>query len=150
MIDTALLDALPVAVYTTDAEGHITSYNEAAAELWGCRPEIGTTRWCGSHKIYWPDGRPLPHDECPMAICLKEERPVRGAEAVAERPDGTRVRYLPFPTPLRDASGNITGAVNLLMDLSERDKTEALSAQLAAIVASSDDAIISKKLDGRI
>ncbi len=150
MIDTVLLDALPVAIYTTDAEGRITYFNESAAEFWGCRPEIGTDRWCGSWKLYWPDGRPLPHDECPMAVTLKEGRPVRGVEAVAERPDGTRVRFAPFPTPLRDASGWITGAINLLMDLAERDKAEVLSAQLAAIVASSDDAIISKKLDGRI
>jgi len=150
MIDTALLDALPVAIYTTDAEGRITFYNEAAAELWGCRPEIGTDRWCGSWKVYWPDGRPLPYDECPMAICLKEGRPVRGVEAVAERPDGTRVRYMPFPTPLHDDAGRMIGAINLLMDLSERDKAQVLSAQLAAIVECSDDAIVSKKLDGRV
>ncbi len=71
MIDTVLLDALPVAIYTTDAEGRITYFNESAAEFWGCRPEIGTDRWCGSWKLYWPDGRPLPHDECPMAVTLK-------------------------------------------------------------------------------
>src|SRR5262249_44695541 len=98
----------------------------------------------------WPDGRPLPHDESPMTVALREGRPVRGIEAVGERPDGTRVRFLPFPTPLRDAFGNITGVINLLMDLSERDRSEAISAQLAAIVASSDDAIISKTLEGRI
>jgi PAS domain S-box-containing protein len=150
MIDTALLDALPVAIYTTDAEGRITYYNESAAELWGCRPEIGTDRWCGSLKIYWPDGRRLPHDECPMAICLKEGRPVRGVETIAERPDGTRVRFMPFPSPLRDDAGQMIGAINLLMDLSERDKAQALSSQVAAIVESSDDAIVSKKLDGRV
>jgi PAS domain S-box-containing protein len=150
MTDPNLLAALPVAVYTTDAEGRITSYNEAAADLWGCRPEIGSDRWCGSWRLFTPDGRPLPHDECPMAMTLKEGRPIRGVEAIAERPDGTRVRFLPFPTPLRDISGRITGAVNLLMDLTERHRAEALSVQLAAIVASSDDAIISKTLDGRI
>jgi len=150
MIDTALIDALPVAIYTTDAEGCITYYNDSAAELWGCRPEIGTARWCGSYRLFRLNGEPLRHDECPTAVALREGRPVRGIEAIAERPDGSRVRFLPFPTPMRDESGRITGAVNLLMDLSERDKTEALSAQLAAIVASSDDAIISKTLDGRI
>jgi len=150
MTDPGLLDALPVAVYTTDAEGRITYYNQAAAELWGCRPEIGSNRWCGSWRLFWPDGRPLPHDECPMALALKEGQPIRGIEAVAERPDGTRVRFLPFPTPLRDASGNITGAINLLMDRAEHDRAEIASARLAAIVASSDDAIVSKTLDGRI
>ena len=111
MLGTELLDALPVAVYMTDAEGRITYYNEAAAELWGHRPELGTSRWCGAWKIYWPDGRSLPHDQCPMAIALREGREVRGVSAIAERPDGTRVHLMPYPTLLRDASGKIVGAV---------------------------------------
>src|SRR5712692_7474160 len=147
---TDLLELLPVAVYTTDAGGRITFYNEAAADLWGHRPELGNSQWCGSWRLYWPDGRPLPHDECPMAVALKEGRPVRGVEAVAERPDGTRVPFLPYPTPLKDASGRVIGAINLLVDLGERKHAELEAARLAAIVASSDDAIISKTLDGCI
>ncbi|HEV3395024.1 MAG TPA: PAS domain S-box protein [Xanthobacteraceae bacterium] len=150
MVGTELLAALPVAVYMTDAKGRITYYNEAAAELWGRRPQVGSSQWCGSWKLFWPDGRPLPHDECPMAVTLKEGRPVRGVEAVAERPDGTRVNFLPYPTPLRDASGRLTGAINLLMDLTERHASELEAARLAAIVASSDDAIVSKTIDGRV
>src|SRR6266568_7080435 len=68
----AVLDSLPAAVYTTDAAGRITYYNDAAAALWGHRPELGTSEWCGSWKLYWPDGRPLPHDQCPMAMALRE------------------------------------------------------------------------------
>jgi PAS domain S-box-containing protein len=119
-----LLQALPAAVYTTDAEGRITFYNEAAVALWGCRPELGKSEFCGSWKLYWPDGRPLPHDQCPMALALKEKRPIRGMEAVAERPDGTRVPFIPYPTPLFDADGNLTGAVNMLVDISERKQAE--------------------------
>lgn len=89
-----LLQALPAAVYTTDAAGRITFYNEAAAALWGYRPEPGKSEWCGSWRLYWPDGRPMPHGECPMAIALKEKRPIRGAEATAKRPDGTRIPSL--------------------------------------------------------
>src|ERR1700756_3295246 len=126
---TQVLDALPVAVYMTDAEGRITYYNEAAAELWGHRPEVGSSQWCGSWKIFWPDGRPLPHDQCPMAVTLKEGRPVRGVEAIAERPDGTRVNFLPFPTPLYDESGRLTGAINLLMDITERRANEVPAAR---------------------
>jgi PAS domain S-box-containing protein len=147
---TELLDALPVAVYMTDAEGRITFYNDAAAELWGHRPQLGTDRWCGSWRLYWPDGRPLPHDECPMALTLKQGKPVRGMEAIAERADGTRVRFLPYPTPLRDDRGRLTGAINLLMDVADRSQVELQSARLAAIVASSDDAIVSKTLEGKI
>ncbi|MET0539146.1 MAG: PAS domain S-box protein [Xanthobacteraceae bacterium] len=146
---TALLEALPVAVYTTDPEGRITFYNDAAAELWGHRPQVGSY-WCGSWRLYWPDGRPLPHGECPMAMALKEGRPVRGVEAIAERPDGSRVRFLPFPTPLRDETGKLVGAINLLMDVSEQHEASLQSARLTSIFASSDDAIISKTLDGRI
>ena len=145
-----LLEALPVAVYTTDAQGRITFYNQAAADLWGHRPELGTDQWCGSWRLYWPDGRPLPHGECPMAVALKEGRAVRDIEAIAERPDGTRVRFMPYPTPLRDASGQITGAINLLLDITDRHRSQMESARLAAIVSSSDDAIISKTLDGKI
>jgi PAS domain S-box-containing protein len=145
-----LLAALPVAIYTTDAEGRITSYNDAAANLWGHRPEIGSSEWCGSWRLYRPDGRPLAHEDCPMAVSLKEGRPVRGVEAVAERPDGTRVPFMPYPTLLRDDSGRLIGAINLLIDLTERKTAEIESKQLAAIVSSSDDAIISKTLDGRI
>ncbi|TGT91258.1 MULTISPECIES: chemotaxis protein CheB [unclassified Mesorhizobium] len=145
-----LIAALPGAVYTTDAKGRLTSYNPAAVELWGRRPELGTDEWCGSWRIYRPDGTPLPHDECPMAIALKENRPLQGAEAVAERPDGVRVPFLAYPTPLRDAAGKVTGAVNMLVDITERKRAEELAERLAAIVASSDDAIISKTLDGTI
>lgn len=150
MIGTELLELLPVAVYMTDAHGQITFFNDAAAELWGQRPQLGTAQWCGSWRLYWPDGRPLAHDECPMAVTLREGRPVRGIDAIAERPDGTRVHFLPYPTPLRDASGQLTGAINLLVDVTERREADLESARLAAIVASSDDAIVSKTLDGEI
>jgi PAS domain S-box-containing protein len=152
-----LLQALPVAVYTTDAAGHITFYNDAAAELWGVRPELGKSEFCGSWKLYWPDGTPLPHHECPMALALKERRPVRGMEAIAERPDGTRVPFIPYPTPIFDASGALTGAVNTLVDITERHRAEQRIREsesryrgIAAIVESSQDAVLTKNLDGVI
>ena len=145
-----VLEALPAAVYTIDAEGRITFFNQAAADLWGCRPTLGTSEWCGSWRLYWPDGRPMRHDECPMAVALTEGHPIHGAEAVAERPDGTRVPFLAYPTPLRDRSGALTGAVNTLIDITERKRTEQLTRRIASIVEFSDDAIVSKGLDGII
>jgi PAS domain S-box-containing protein len=146
----SLIQALPAAIYTTDALGRITFFNEAAAELWGCRPEIGKSEFCGSWKLYWPDGRPLVHGECPMAVALKEGRAVRGMEAVAERPDGTFVHFVPYPTPLYDESGVCIGAVNMLIDVSDRKRADADAQRLISIIESSDDAIVSKDLDGVI
>ena len=103
-----LVDSLPAAIYATDAAGKIIYYNDAAAELWGCRPELGQSEWCGSWKLFWPDGRSMPHDQCPMAVAIKERRPVRGLEAIAERPDGTRVPFIPFPTPMFNSGGRIS------------------------------------------
>jgi PAS domain S-box-containing protein len=104
-----ILEALAVAVYITDAEGRITFYNQAAADLWGHRPKLGTDFWCGSWRLYWPDGAPMAHHECPMATAIKEGRPIRDIEAVLERPDGARVPFRPYPTPLKDESGRVIG-----------------------------------------
>lgn len=125
-----LLDALPAAIYTTDAAGRVTYYNDAAAALWGQRPPLGSSEWCGSWKQYWPDGTPMLHDQCPMAVALKENRAVRGIEAIAERPDGTRVPFIPYPTPLHDENGKLIGAVNMLVDISERKRAEEQQALL--------------------
>ena len=119
-----LLEFLPAAIYTTDAEGRITFFNEAAIRLAGREPTLGSDWWCVTWKLYWPDGTPMPHDQCPMAIALRENRAVRGGEAIAERPDGTRVPFIPYPTPLRDADGALIGAINMLVDITDRKEAE--------------------------
>src|SRR6266702_6482132 len=77
-----ILNALPEAVYTTDANGRITFFNDAAAAMWGVSPVIGTTEFCGSWKLYWPDGTPMAHADCPIALALKDKRAIRGLEAI--------------------------------------------------------------------
>ena len=119
-----VLDALPAAVYMTDADGKITYFNRAASELAGREPEIGKDEWCVTFRLFATDGKPLPHAECPMAVALKENRPVRGVEAMAQRPDGTIFPFLPFPTPIRDEEGALVGAVNMLVDISDRRQAE--------------------------
>lgn len=146
----AILEALPEAVYTTDAAGRITFYNSAAAMMWGVEPEIGKSTFCGSWKLYWPDGTPLPHDECPMATALSERRVVRGLSAIAERPDGSRIPFMAFPTPIFDAEGKLVGAVNMLVDIADRMVADEAAQRYAAIVQSSDDAILAKDLNGTI
>src|SRR3569832_385489 len=119
-----LLEGLPAAIFTTDAEGRITFYNRAAAELAGREPVLGVGNWCVTWKLYRPGGTVLPHDECPMAITLKEDRALSGVEAIAERPDGTRVPFLAYPTPLHDASGKLIGAVKMMVDITDRKEAE--------------------------
>src|SRR3569623_622961 len=118
-----LLQALPAAIYTTDADGKIDFYNAAAVEFAGRRPESGN-HWCVPWRLLTPDGSLLPHEACPMAGALREGRPVRGDEAIAERPDGTRRWFAPYPTPLRDPSGKLPGAINMLVDITERKEAE--------------------------
>lgn len=115
----ALLEQVPVAAYRTDRDGTVTHFNRACITLAGRKPVARKDRWCVTWKLYTEDGEPLPHEQCPMAVALRENREVRGARAVAERPDGQRVRFMPFPTPLRDEHGELVGAVNLLVDLSD-------------------------------
>ncbi|HEY5302233.1 MAG TPA: MEDS domain-containing protein [Acetobacteraceae bacterium] len=119
-----LLEALPAAVYTTDAAGRITYYNQAAVELAGRRPTLGSDEWCVTWRLHWPDGGIMPHDQCPMAVALKEDRAIRGGEAIAERPDGVRVPFMAYPSPLHDASGALIGAVNMLVDVTERKRAD--------------------------
>ncbi len=139
-----LLDAFPAPVYTTDAAGRITFYNETAVQFAGRRARLGTDQWCVTWRLYWPDGTPLPHDECPMAIALKEDRVVRGTQAVAERLDGTRVPFIPHPTPLRDASGALVGAVNMLLEI---DEVEQVALDGVQVLIVSDDIFVAAELD---
>ena len=89
-----LLDALPTAVYTTDANGKVTFFNQACIDLAGRTPTIGTDEWCVTWRLYWPDGTALAHDACAMAVALKEQRPIHGAEAVAERNNDAQAKVL--------------------------------------------------------
>ena len=121
-----LIHSLPAAVYTCDREGRIQLYNVAAVELWGREPEVGKDLWCGSWRLYHPDGSRLELDSCPMARTLKEGRAVRGVEIIVERPDGSRRHVLPSPDPILNAAGEVTGAVNMLMDITELKQIEML------------------------
>jgi PAS domain S-box-containing protein len=135
--DRRLLDALGVATYATDAAGEITYFNEAAAQFWGRRPVLGE-QWCGSLQLLFPDERPMRHDECPMAIALRERRPVRGGEAIVVRPDGSKIRFLAYPTPLFDNSGALVGAVNVLVDVGDRHRLQEEARSVTRALAASN------------
>jgi two-component system, cell cycle sensor histidine kinase and response regulator CckA len=137
-----MVDALPVAIYTTDSEGRLKYFNAAAVSLSGRVPELGTDQWCVTWKLFRPDGTPLPHDQCPMAIALKRGDVPRGVECMAERPDGTRFWFTPYPVILRDANGQIIGGMNLLVDITDRK-----NAQIAAIETVRQLRLITENMD---
>ncbi len=122
------LEKLPAGAYTCDAEGLITYYNQQAVNLWGRTPKLrdAEDRFCGSFRLFLSDGSPLSHDACWMALALKEEREYNGYEAVIERPNGERVTILAQANPIRDESGKVCGALNVMVDISERKRAEDL------------------------
>ena len=124
-----VLARLPAPIYTTDADGFVTFFNEACIGFSGRTPEVGKDRWCVTWKLYCSDGTPLAHEDCPMAVAIRGSCAVRDVIAVAERPDGTRVMFVPYPTPLLDETGAIVGAVNILIDVTEERQAGELRAQ---------------------
>jgi len=119
-----MVEALPVAIYATDAQGRLTYFNTAAVKLSGRVPELGTDRWCVTWKLFLADGTPLAHDQCPMAIALQGGQAPGGIECIAERPDKTRFWFTPCPAVLRDSEGRIVGGINLLVDITDRKAAE--------------------------
>jgi PAS domain S-box-containing protein len=121
-----LLEKLPAGAYTCDPEGLITYFNQHAARLWGRAPKLNdpTDRFCGSFKLFSPDGSPIAHDRCWMALALRMDKEYNRREIVIERPDGQRLSALAHANPIHDESGKLLGAVNVLVDISDRKRAE--------------------------
>ncbi|HJU65806.1 MAG TPA: ATP-binding protein [Gemmatimonadaceae bacterium] len=121
-----LLDKLPAGAYTCDAGGLITYFNQHAERLWGRAPRLNdpVDRYCGSFKLHSPDGVRLMHDQCWMALALQMEKEYHGHEIIIEQPDGTRITALAHASPIHDESGRLLGAVNVLVDISDRKRVE--------------------------
>ena len=128
-----LFEQLPFAVYVCDRDGLVVRYNHRAAELWGRAPKLGdpNERFCGSYKMFRPDGNLLPHHECPMADVLRTGVSVRQQEVHIERPDGTRGIALVDIEAIKDSDGNIVGAVNCFQDITDRKQSEEREKMLA-------------------
>src|ERR1700726_314987 len=121
-----LVEVMPVAVYVCDKTGIIRNYNKRAVELWGREPRPGdpAQRHCGSLRLYSPDGKLVPHEESKMAEVLRTGVPAHDLEVVIERPDGSRITVLVNIAPLRNAKGELVGAMNCFQDITERKEAE--------------------------
>jgi two-component system sensor kinase FixL len=121
-----MLEKLPAGAYTCDAEGLITYFNHRAVEVWGRTPKLNEPeeRFCGSFKLYSIDGTPMRHDQCWMALAIENDEEYVGREVIIERPDSSRVIGLAHASPMRDEAGKLIGAVNVVMDITERKKNE--------------------------
>jgi PAS domain S-box-containing protein len=152
--DTAfaeILEALPAAIYMTDAQGRLTYFNRAAVKLSGRTPELGTDRWCITWKLFSADGTPLPHDQCPMAVALRGDEVPPGIECIAERPDGTRFWFTPYPATLRNTAGLIIGGINLLIDITDRKNAQMeASEQFRTIVETTPECVKIVAADGTL
>jgi PAS domain S-box-containing protein len=149
-IDQSVLDAIPSAVYVCARDGVLVRYNRWAAEFWGRTPRPGDTdrKFCGAFRLFHLDGRPLPHASTPMAVALRTGEPQHDRDVIVERPDGSRIVARVDIEPLRAADGRVEGAINCLQDMTDRMTAELSAYRLAAIVDSSEDAILSQDLDG--
>ncbi|MRG47910.1 PAS domain-containing protein [Chitinophaga sp. SYP-B3965] len=118
-----LVESLPVAVFTIDANGFINLYNNAARELWGREPAIGKDKWNGSYKMFLTDGTPIAHENGPMAKALRENRDIN-LEMLIQQPDGKMKHVIAYPEPLHDHEGYVTGAMNVMIDITELKEAE--------------------------
>jgi PAS domain S-box-containing protein len=143
---------MPAAVYSCDEEGQITFFNRRAAELWGREPNLKNNqeKYCGSFRALGPDGSQIPHSQSLMAMAVKTGKPARNEETMIERPDGSRIILKVNIDPLHDINGRLCGAINVFEDVTDLKQAEQASRRLAAIVESSEDAIVSKDLNGNI
>lgn len=119
-----LLDNLPAGAYLCDPEGLITYFNQRAVELWGREPKLYNPqdRFCGSFKLFLPDGTPIIHEHCWMALAIRNQRAYNGEEIIIERPDGSRITALAHASPVHDDNGALLGAMNVLVDISEQKR----------------------------
>ena len=150
-----LFDAAPMAIFVCDRDAVIQTYNQRAVELWGRAPVCGVEKHCGSTKLILPDGALLPHTQSPMVEVLRTGIPARNVEVFIERPDGSRVLVLVNFVALRDAQGDITGAITSFVDISDRKQAEAATRHSEEnyrllVEGATGFAIIRLELDGRV
>ena len=133
-----LFASTPMAVYVCDSGAVIQHYNARAAELWGREPVCGVEQHCGSIRLFLPDGTLLPHAQSPIVDVLRTGEPAQNVEAIIERPDGSRLPILANFAALKNARGEITGAITSFMDITKIKRLENDSHRHAADLLEAD------------
>ena len=139
-----------LAFYATDSEGLLTFYNDAAVKLFGKMPDPGSQMQIRSWKLFYSDGTPMPIEDCPMTKCLTQGKAYENSKMAVEAADGNLSQLLVFSRPVLTTKGKVRGAYHTMVDITPHHKTDLKQETLSAIVESSDDAVISKDLDGCI
>lgn len=148
----SLLEKLPAGAYTCDSEGLITFFNKYAVQLWGRAPKLNNPedRFCGSFKLFSSDGLSIDHDQCWMAMALKTDKEYNRREIVIERPDGQRLTALAHANPIHDEAGQLIGAVNVLVDISDHKRAEEQVRFQAHLLEQVQAAVIATDMRGEV
>ncbi len=119
-----ILDMLPIATFICDARGTIIQYNSRAVEIWGRAPAPGQTHEDFNANSHFLDADGALVIRSLLSEVLATGTPVRDAERVVERTDGKRIVVSVNIDPLRDAKGDLVGAVNCFLDITERKRID--------------------------
>ena len=120
----SLFASAPMAVFACDRNAVLQQYNRRAAEIWGREPERGVEKHCGSSKLWLSDGTLLPHAHSPIVEVLRTGTDVQNVEVAIERPDGSRVPVLVNFAPMKNAQGEVIGAIAAFADITDKKKAE--------------------------
>ncbi len=136
------------AIFTMDAEGVITMWGMGAERVFGYTAEemIGRT----AEALFTPEDRAAERPRIELELAANTPQQTASDNRFHLRKSGERFFSNGTMEALRDDSGGLQGFVKVLRDDTERYEAGLALARLAAIIASSDDAIVSKSLDGTI
>ncbi len=139
----AIVESSDDAIASKDLNGIITSWNASAERIFGYKPEeiIGKPVLT----IIPPE---LHHEEAEILKKIRAGERIDHYETVRLRKDGKRIDVSLTISPIKDASGTVIGASKIARDITEKKRWDESRSWLAAIVESSDDAIVGKDLNG--
>ena len=127
----AILETMPVGVIAADKTGKIFEINREASRIWGGRPLVGIEDY-GQFKGWWPKtGKPIQPHEWGLARAIEKGETSQYEIIDIQTFDGQRKTVVSSAAPIRDNGGVITGAVDILQDITRQQEFEALLAKRA-------------------